>query len=145
MHIRKSAWVRDIDTCMCGHWGEGVYMAECKGESFHRKKASLKASVCPRPTRLPPPSRQNYWKLLLCKVVPSSSAASATPPLLSLRSQQSQLGQGSLSSTTVINLGLNWALQPPSPRPGAAVKGSDGWWGGGWRMPLQGVLPPSSF
>lgn len=125
--------------------GKGVYMAERKEESFYRKKASVKASVCPRPTQLPPPSRQNYWKLLLYKGVPSSVAASATPPLLSLPSQQSQLGQGSLSSTSIINLGLSWALQPPSPRPGAAVEGSDGWWGEGWRMPLQGVLPPSSF
>lgn len=27
--------------CICGYWGEGVYVAECKGGSFYRKKASV--------------------------------------------------------------------------------------------------------
>lgn len=52
VHVRKCVWARHVG----GHWAEGAYVAECKGQSFFWKKASLKASVHPRPPHHPPPS-----------------------------------------------------------------------------------------
>lgn len=70
-----------------------------------QKEASLKASACPGPTQPPTPTmKTDFLEAAIMQ------GCSQQPGCLPRPSAPSQLGQGSLPSTTIINSGLSWAI-----------------------------------
>lgn len=94
--------------CACADVGVRVCIwPSAGGQAWDQvqKETSLEASACPGPTQPPTPTMQTDF--LEAAIM---QGCSQQPGCLPRPSAQSQLGQGSLPSTTIINSGLSWAI-----------------------------------
>lgn len=112
-------------------------MAECRETAFLGRKPIFKHQGAPGPLGLPPRTPLTIQtEFLEAAIMRGCSQQPPTPPPFPPLTAV-PAGAGALPSTTIINLGLSWALQPrccccwpPSWRPGAAARDSDGGGGG---------------